>query len=294
MDKLYICNTGSDYITELNLNGYKENKINLTSFNEKIGPYSLDKYKDYLIIINKYNSSLVKIDKANHQYREYYDIGAQPNDVKIYEDKAYVLCGEGNSLVIFDLKNNRIDECIYSGIYPHRIDICREKGLGIITNMLSNNIMLINCKDSSIIKEIKVKHYPTKAIFIDDGENLLVCESYMGADKPGIIKKINIKTGNVLQELSTGNYPADIVWDSIEGEAYVTNFNDGSISIVNVRDMKEEERILIKGTPMAVLKKNKELYIGDNHNNSLILYNLYNKKMKIIPLGKEPNGMMLD
>ena len=294
MDKLYICNTGSDYITELNLNSYKENKINLTSYNEKIGPYSLDSYEKFLVIINKYNSSLVKVDKVNHQYREYYDIGAQPNDIKVYGDKAYILCGEGNSLVIFDLKNNRIEECIYSGVYPHRIDICSEKGLGIITNMLGNNIVLINCNDNSIIREIKVKHYPTKAIFIDEGENVLVCESYMGADRPGIIKKISLNTGKVLQELYTGNYPADIVWDSSEDEAYVANFNDGSISIVDVGNMREKERIFIKGTPMAILKNNKELYIGDSHSNSLLLYSLYNKKTKIIPLGKEPNGMMLN
>ncbi|MGM9973504.1 MAG: YncE family protein [Clostridiaceae bacterium] len=294
MDKLYICNTGSDYITELNLNSYKEKRINLTSYNEKIGPYSLDHYRNYLIVINKYNSTLVKIDEANHQYREYYDIGAQPNDIKIYGDKAYILCGEGNSLVIFDLKNNRTDECIYSGVYPHRIDICSGQGLGIITNMLSNNLLLVDCKDNSIIKEIKVKHYPTKAIFIDEGENVLVCESYMGADRPGIIKKININTGIVLQELSTGNYPADIVWDVYEGEAYVANFNDGSISIIDVSSMEEKERIFIKGTPMTILKNNKELYIGDSHNNSLLIYNLYNKKTKIIPLGKEPNGMMIN
>ncbi|WP_426349512.1 YncE family protein [Alloiococcus sp. CFN-8] len=294
MDKLYICNTGSDYITELNLNSYKESKINFTSYNEKIGPYSLDCYGDFLVIINKYNSSLVKVHKSNHQYREYYDIGAQPNDIKVYGDKAYILCGEGNSLVIFDLKNNRIEECIYSGVYPHRIDICTEKGLGIITNMLGNNILLINCNDNSIIREIKVKHYPTKAIFIDKGENVLVCESYMGADRPGIIKKISLNTGMILQELYTGNYPADIVWDSSEDEAYVANFNDGSISIVDVGNMREKERIFIKGTPMAILKNNKELYIGDSHSNSLLLYSLYNKKTKIIPLGKEPNGMMLN
>ena len=84
------------------------------------------------------------------------------------------------------------------------------------------------------------------------------------------------------------------MWDVYEGEAYVANFNDGSISIIDVSSMEEKERIFIKGTPMTILKNNKELYIGDSHNNSLLIYNLYNKKTKIIPLGKEPNGMMIN
>ncbi len=292
MERLYVCNTGSDYISELNINTLKEKRINLTSYNEKIGPYSLASYGDFIVVINKYSSSLVKIKKENYCYKEYHSIGAQPNDIKIYKDTAYILCGEGDSLITFDLKGNKISQCINCGLYPHRIDIEAGLGLGAITNMLSDDILLLDCEKNTIIKKIPVNNYPTKAILINEGKELLVCESFMGTDKPGRVKHIDVISGSIIGEIKVGNYPADILYED-EENCYITNFNDGSVSIISLKEMREKEKLFFRGMPMGILRRYNHLYIGDNHNNALIRYDLIHKKAKIIPLGKEPNGMII-
>lgn len=292
MSKLYVCNTASDYISEVDMESLKERKINLTKYPNRIGPHGICSYDNHLIIANNYSNSITKINKTTKDIEDFF-IGVHLNDVRVYKDTAFIICGETNSLITFDLVENRIMEYIPMGIYPHSIEISEELGLAVITNMLSENILLLDCISKEIIANIKVGHYPTKSMFIPEGKGVLTCSSNMGADKPGSIKLLNLENLNIVGEVMVGRSPVDVCCDD-QGFGYITNFNDGSISIINYNIMKELYKIFMGGMPRGIVKNNYDLFIGDNYNNLVINYKLTSKEIKIIPVGKEPNGMILD
>lgn len=292
MSKLYVCNTASDYISEVDIITLKERKINLTKYANRIGPHGICSYNDNLIVANNYSNSITKIDIMHNDTEDFF-IGVHLNDVRVYKDTAYIICGETNSLITFDLINNRVMEYIPTGIYPHSIEICEELALAVITNMLSENIILLDCISNEVVGNIKVGHYPTKSIFTPERKGILICSSNMGADKPGGIKLLDLESLTVVGEVMVGRSPVDICCDQY-GYSYITNFNDGSISIVNYNSMKELYKIFIGGMPRGIVKNNYDLFIGDNYNNLLINYKLSSKEIKIIPVGKEPNGMIIN
>lgn len=58
---------------------------------------------------------------------ESYYIGMHCNDVAVLNKEAYIICGECNNVVIFDLLKNRISEEIPCGNLPHSITLNKEK-----------------------------------------------------------------------------------------------------------------------------------------------------------------------
>ncbi len=73
---------------------------------------------------------------------------------------------------------------------------------------------------------------------------------------------------------------------------YVSNFTEGSISIVDKNMFKVVKTIYIGGMPKGILKKDNKIYIGDYLKGRLIVVE-DNKLKKIIAIESEPNAMIL-
>lgn len=292
MKYLFICNTSSDCISKVNLENFKEErKIDLNSSNyTRIGPHGICKYKDKLITANSYGNGISIVDiKENNEVNDHF-IGMHCNDVIVHKDNAYIICGESNNVVIFDLIKGRLLEEIPCGNLPHSIAINKEKEIILISNMKNDSLTLIDLNNSSS-KTIRVGAYPTKSIFSFDGNYIFVCESNLGCDAKGSIAIISLKNLSVLNRIKVGNSPVDMYYDG--RYSYVSNFGDGTISIVDTSRYKEVKRLIVGGMPRGIVKLDKKIYVGDNYNNLLIEYNLGENIKKTIPIGGEPTGMVL-
>ncbi|PRR76860.1 hypothetical protein CLLI_27940 [Clostridium liquoris] len=290
---LFICNTSSDCISKVNVNSFKEeSKITLSATNyRKVGPHGICRYEDKLITANSYDNSISIIDIEENREKENHFIGMHCNDVIEYENNAFIICGELNNVVVFDLIKSKLIEEIPCGNLPHSIALNKEKKLLLICNMENDSITLIDCENRENVKNIKVGSYPTKAIFSMDGQYILVCESNLGSDGRGSISIISLKTFRVLYRIEVGNSPVDMF---LENEfCYVSNFGDGTISIININYYEEVKKLNIGGMPRGIVKVNNNVYVGDNYNNLLIRVDIENGNKKNIPIGGEPTGMVL-
>lgn len=293
MDYLYVCNTFAGYISKINIKTFtKEKEIKLGSeYFEKNGPHGICTYKDRILVANCYSNSLSLIDIDKDKEIDNYFIGMHCNDVTVCDDNAYIICGELNNVIVFDLIKNKVIEEIPCGNFPHSITLDKRNKVLLISNMESDSITLIDCNNKEPIKEFKVGSYPTKAIFTPDFESIIVCESNLGSDFKGNISIISIKYNNFIRRVEAGYSPVDMYYSN--GKCYVSNFGDGTVSIIDADNGKQYERVRIGGMPRGIIKNNNFIYVGDNYNNLLIRVNLIEAEKKVIPIGGEPTGMIL-
>lgn len=287
---LYVCNTAADYISKVDAITLKEKKITLCNKSSKSGPHGICSYKNYVIIANCYSNSISKVDLLNDKECDNFYIGSHCNDVDVYNTEAFITCGDSNNIIVFDMEKDRIVEEIPCGINPHSLDI-NNNGLIAVSNMESATITFAHVNNKDFNKEIRVAAYPIKVRFSRDGRFLYVCESNLGEDKEGHIAIISVESMKLVKRIAVGKSPVDIFLDKEMG--YVSNFNDGSISILNLKDNKEEKRIYFSGMPVGIIKKDDFIYLGDSLNNLLIRYSLRAGEKKVIPIGDEPTGMTL-
>jgi len=147
----------------------EEEKIYLDKKNlKKIGPHGIYAYKNKIITANNYDNSISMVDINNYETESYF-IGIHCNDLSVYDNKAYVICGDSDDIIVFDLEKKTIVEAIPCGNLPHSIYICKRKNLIIVANMNSDSITIIDCAENGNIKNIRVGAYPTKAVITPDG-----------------------------------------------------------------------------------------------------------------------------
>ena len=74
--------------------------------------------------------------------------------------KVYVVCGESNSMVVYDLKDDKSIGQVNTGSWPHSIDISVNRGLLFVSNLESDNVTVISADTYEVIKSIQVLEYP--------------------------------------------------------------------------------------------------------------------------------------
>jgi YVTN family beta-propeller protein len=288
---IVLCNTGSDSLNKIDTENLKTQNIVLSVGESPFGPHGLSLYKNKILVANNYNNSISVIDFNNFVEENNLYVGAHPNDIVAHNDIAYVSCGESDSLIIYDLINERINFEVPTGRFPHNITLLEEKNIIFISNMGDDSITVIDYINNKEIKKIKVESTPIKINISKNKKYLYVCMSYLGHDKKGSIGIIDLKTLNLINKINVGYSPVDLFEEN--NYLYVSNLSDGSISVVNLNEFREETRISIGGMPRGIVKSNDNIFVGDYLNSTLNIINLKDKKIKIIPTGIEPNGMTL-
>ncbi|AAK80341.1 DNA-binding beta-propeller fold protein YncE [Clostridium acetobutylicum] len=291
MSSICVCNSGSDDLSVIDLDTLEESsKISLRIQTGRIGPHGICRYNDDIVTSNTFSNTLSFINfKSRKVYKSSF-IGMHCNDLRILGNKAYVICGDSNSIIKYDIKNEAIEEIIPCGYMPHSIDFNVKNNMFVTSDMGSSSITIFKEGSSSYIKRIKVGEYPTKAVFTKDGEKVIVCESNIGTDHNGTISIIPLNNIQKRCSIEVGKWPVDIFYDN--NICIVSNFGDSTISIINLDEEKEMKRIYVGGMPRGVLKKNSIIYVGDSYNNSLICMDMISGKKKVIPIGNEPTGII--
>lgn len=289
--KLYVCNNCSESVSIIDAFSLREIKnIKLNDNNARKGPEGICLYRDNLLIANNYSSSLSFLNLKNNKVEGEYCIGSYCSDVKVCNNNAYIICRDSNSIVNFNIIKREISEIIACENMPRRIDIYKPKKIIVTANMLSDSITIFKNGDFGFLKNIRVGRYPTKAIFGINGNNIFICESNMGTDSCGSIAVFSLKDLRVLYRVSVGKTPIDMYVE--KNMCYVSNFGDGTISIVDLNKCIETRRIDIGGMPGVLIKDNGKVYVGDKYNNIIICVDLKDDKKKIL-MKKEPSAMVL-
>ncbi|WP_026884475.1 YncE family protein [Clostridium akagii] len=290
---LFVCNTYSDSISIIDIDIFEEIhriKLNLLKSN-RIGPHGVCLYKNKLLIANNYSNSLSLVTPETGKIVSDFFVGMNCNDVKVCGDLAYVICGDSNKIIQFNMEKNEMEEQIPCEDMPHSIDLSKQKQIMVTANMNSDSITIADYGKNNGVRNVRVGSYPTKAIFSIDGNDIYICESNIGSDQCGSISIVSSKDFRILYRIPVGNTPVDMHIE--ENLCFVSNFGDGTISIVDLNKCRELKRIEIGGMPRGILKYKENLYVGDNYNNLIFRINLNKNSRKKISIGREPSGMLL-
>lgn len=293
MNCLFVCNTSSDNITAINTEPFEKiSDISLMgSYQEKAGPHGICRYKDKLLVANCYDNSMSLININDKCEEDNFYIGVHCNDLVVFYDKAYIVCGDSNNVIVFDLITKSLIEEIPCGSMPHNITINKCNNNIMIANMYSDSITIIDLNDNSNTKNIRVGSYPTSAAFVPSGEYAVICESNIGTDSPGCISIYSLKNSRIINRVRVGNSPVDICINN--QKCYISNFGDGTISVIDINNYKEIKRINVGGMPRSIKYKDNSIFIGDSLNNSAIKLDLIKNTKCCISTGKEPTGMII-
>ncbi|AGK97933.1 YncE family protein [Clostridium pasteurianum] len=293
MKNLFICNGYSDSISIVDTSIFgKVGEISLKQNHiDRIGPHGICVYNDKLLVANNYSNSLSLINIEKKKVEKDFFVGMNCNDVKVIKHNAFVVCGDINNIVNYSLEKNQIEEEIPCGDMPHSIDIHEIfKGI-VVSNMNSDSITFFQYENNDNISNVRVGKYPTKALFSEDGKMIFVCESNIGSDECGNISIFSSKDLKILHRIPVGNSPVDMFIE--KKMCFVSNFGDGTISIIDLKNFIEISRIDVGGMPRGIIKDRENIYIGDNYNNLLLCINFNDCNKKVICIGKEPTGMLL-
>lgn len=290
MNSIIICNTGADSLSRITLDNLALEKIIFNLGEKPIGPHGIKTYDDGFITTNSYSDSISFFDKDTFKEKKNAKIGPSPNDLIIYKKKVYAICGESNSVVVYDILEDKTSYEITTGSWPHSIDCYVERGIAFITNFESNDITVINMEDNSILTNIEASEYPTKVLVSKNKEFIYVCESYLGHDKNGFLDIISTKTLKSIKRIEVGSSPMEVI--EAEKNIYVSNFTDGTISVINKSNMMVEESIYVGGMPKGMIVYENKIYVSDYLKGKVYIIE-DNKINKVIAIESEPNAMTL-
>lgn len=292
MRYLYVCNTSSDSISKISMDPFMiTDTLSLCSNSfDRIGPHDICCYGNKLLIANNYSNSIIMVDSNDFEINKEFFIGIHCNGVRVWNDKAYVICGELNCIIVFDLIREKIIEEIPCGNLPHSIDIDYDNGKLVVSNMESNTITVMNLYNNEI-KNIRVGNYPTKAIFTDYGNFILVCESNLGQDSRGNIAVLSSDEFQNIKNIKVGRAPVDIFCS--KDICLTSNFGEGTLSVLDLKYLREIKRIKLGGMPRGLIKYDNYIYVGDNYNNLLFKIHINFENRSVLKVGKEPTALIL-
>ena len=290
MGCIIICDTAADTLIKYNIKNENVKKLKLKAGEQHFGPHSLTLHNGKLLVANTYNNtaSIIDCDKFIEMDNIY--IGPYPTDIRYYYDKFYVVCGDGDCVVQYDIMKKNIEFEIPVGSFPHNMEIDFNRKRGFISNIGENTISVLDCIKNGVIKTIKLKNVPVKSETSEDKKYLYVVVSNLGYGIRGKISIINMQSLQVEKEVTVGNGPVDICED--EKRIFISNLCDNSVSIVNKNTLIEEKRYIIDGMPKSILKIDNYLYVADYLYGKLNIIDIRDGNKKVIAIGNEPNDMI--
>ena len=311
MSYIILCNTGSDIISKIETESLEIENYILSGNERNFGPHEITLYNDNIITANNYNNTISIIPKLQFEEKKKSNkwngidknkrkfitkgknlyIGAHPNDVIQYNNNAFVTCGESNSVILYDLEEEKININIPVGRFPHNIELYENERSAFVSNMGDDSVSVIDIESNKEIKRISLENTPIKIKLSKNNHHLYVCMSYLGYNKDGYVGIISLESLELVYKIRVGFSPVDLFEDN--DYLYVSNFCGQSISIVNLKTLKEEKRVDITGMPRGIIKFNEKIFVADYLNGVVNVINLKTKQAKAIAVGKEPNAMTL-
>lgn len=139
--------------------------------------------------------------------------------------EAYVALSRNNSLAIVDLESGRITATIPVGVAPCGVAVAKGLGRLLVTNQGGSR--------------------PTEGQKVAPSAGTPVAVDERGVAIRGSVSIIDLKSKRVLAELATELQPTELVVDEATGRAYISETNNDSVAVVDVKAMRRTGRFTV-------------------------------------------------
>lgn len=184
--------------------------------------------------------------------------------------RAYVVSNEKEKVYIVDLSKKEVIKSIKVGASPWETAFDKRRNRLYVTNGDESSISVVDLETGEETLKVKTeKNLPFDIVYNENRDEIYVANS--DSDCISIIdgEKLTLK-GNV----ECGDYPYSMGIDDISGKLFVSNNFDGTVSVINLVEAREEKRIAPDaGNLMGLFVNNKtrRSYIAANKTNQVII-----------------------
>ncbi len=238
------------------------------------------KDKNTILIANENENKIYFYDLKNFKITKTIRTGNLPVKIKIFNKKIFIVNYLGNSITVYDLENEIIENLPVSGQHPSSIEFNKEKNLLYVANMGTNNITIIDLITKTIKNKIKVGKWPAD-IYLSPDKYLYVCCKYTNTIE--IIDAEREK--HIFTKVHTGISPTQILpinkkeFAVLNEWEYVFNYKS-TIVIFNRLNYKVKESIQVDGGIFygTISKSNKYMIISVPEKDKIIFVDVKARK----------------
>jgi len=210
----------------------------------------------------------------------------------------YVSNCAGNTISVIDLYTNRELTKITVGLAPRGLAISEDSKHAFVSNSGSNTLSVIDLVKRTSITEIAMGKNPRHMAILPKRDIVLVCE--WGSDCVSILDYSDgINTISMSNTIYVGPNarPYSLNVNSTGNKAYVANTQADYMSILNIEEAKEENRVNVGygGRAIVLSPDEKYAFISVENTNEIATVNLSsNQVVNKVKVGPCPRGIALD
>lgn len=158
--------------------------------------------------------------------------------------------------------------------------------LMLVTNYYSNELMVINLKQNTLLKKITTGQDPEGVTFSHEFSN-----AYIANSGENTVTVLNINTLTPAGHISVGDTPRNLI--SVKNYLYVVNSKDNDISVIDIKQNKKIKTIPVGKLPAGIIAGPAEqfIYVLNSRSNTVSVINCNsNSLVKTIETGEFPSS----
>jgi len=265
---LFIGEDGSDEVSVVNLTG--PGMIANVSVPDEPTALAFDPVQDEMAVTESNGTDLALIDAQNATLVGQWAVGLDP-DAVAYSSEAgeWIVANGGSGTVsILNATNGSLVANLTVGIYPDSIAVIPNGTTAFVANAYSDNVSVINLSDNRVTRSLPGGLYPSGIVYDPETQQILIADSLSGeleawnltgnttsftsVGLSPISLSVDTNTGvwvaidegsnslafvdaanhTILEDLSVGLDPTQVVFDPESGSIYVVNLDAASLMVV--------------------------------------------------------------
>ncbi len=214
--------------------------------------------------------------------------------------RLYVSNEEDASLSVYDVTTGELLEEYYTGEEPEGVLITADGRRTFVASEAANLVHVVDTEAREVIADIVTDTRPRRFAITPDQKEL-----WVSAELAGMVDIIDVATLRIIGDLRfrpTGFRaeqvtPVDLLITADGSRAYVTLGRANHVAVVDVRQRKVLDYLLVGNRPwgLALSADEKWLYVTNGLSDDLSIIDTENLKVvKSVPVGAIPYGILVD
>ncbi len=294
----YISNGGSNTVTVLDMVNMRQDRVIAVGSNPS--GIAVNPRRNEIYVVNSGSASVSVIDAETNTVAATIAVHKQPYliDVDPQGERAYVANAGSNNVSVIDLMRRREIGVIGAGISPGVARIASDGKTLVITNRVSGSVSVADARSFQVRSSFDHCPGATDAMIVPDASRAFIACSgghqimVVGLAHTG--GNLPLAADAVLAMLDVGKTPLQIALKPDGGEAFVSNYDSGTISELTTSSNEVGGAYLVGTHPVRglVSSDNSLLYVSDFSAGLVTIYSIDDgKRIGSVRVGEGPDAL---
>lgn len=251
---------------------------------------------------NYRNGVLNIIDGINFEVKERVELGKNIHGIDVSPDGKFVYITSGdlqegkefNYIMIYDTQKKKVIKEIESNSKsPAHISFTNDGKLAFVSNVMSNDISVIDTEKQDIIKTIPVGDTPNEGKLSSDGETLYVANLMDNA-----LSIVDVEIGKETEKITAGKGTHGVAVEDDDKYVWTANRFSNDVTIINLESKEVVKTITTGEIPNHIFQvpNSRKMYISNLESDDIAVVNMDTYEViNKIKVGRKPHeiGFML-